>query len=243
MAFLSKVIEKAAILPLNEHLSKNDLQEPFQSAYKCLHSTETALLKVQNDILTALDKRNPVVLLLLDLSSAFEQTTLLLRLKSHYGITNKALVWFESYLRHQSQAVMINNTVLSPCNLTFGVPQGSVLGPVVFSLYLAPMIDIIQQHKLQFHLYADDSQTYLAFNPACPEELSTVKSTIKTCIADVCVWMSSNSLKLNDKSELMVFHSQHNPLLDISSIVVGGECISPAATCHTFNTTLIQIHC
>ena len=94
LAFISKIIEKAVVLQLNHHLSTNNLFETYQSAYRRLHSTETALLKVQNDILIALDNKQAVVLLLLDLSAAFDtvcHTTLLKLLKSRYGITGKVL--------------------------------------------------------------------------------------------------------------------------------------------------------
>ena len=140
LAFISKIIEKAVVLQLNEHLSTNNLFETYQSAYRRLHSTETALLKVQNDILIALDNKQAVVLLLLDLSAAFDtvcHTTLLKLLKSRYGITGKVLTWMESYLTNRCQAVMINNHISSSRDLSFGVPQGSVLGPILFSLYIS----------------------------------------------------------------------------------------------------------
>ena len=129
LAFISKIIEKAVVLQLNDHLSTKNLFETYQSAYRRLHSTETALLKVQNDILIALDNKQAVVLLLLDLSAAFDtvgHTTLLKLLKSRYGITGKVLTWMESYLTNRCQAVMINNHISSSRDLSFGVPQGSV---------------------------------------------------------------------------------------------------------------------
>ena len=182
LAFISKIIEKTVVLQLNHHLSTNNLFETYQSAYRRLHSTETALLKVQNDILIALDNKQAVVLLLLDLSAAFDtvcHTTLLKLLKSRYGITGKVLTWMESYLTNRCQAVMINNHISSSRDLSFGVPQGSVLGPTLFSLYIAPMTDIIRQHGLEYHLYADDTQMYLTFNPV-NEDLSTIKSSFES---------------------------------------------------------------
>ena len=212
----------------------NDLFETYQSAYRRFHSTETALLKVQNAILIALDNKQAVVLLLLDLSAAFDtvcHTTLLKLLKSRYGITGKALTWMESYLTNRCQAVMINNHISSSRDLSFGVPQGSVLGPILFSLYNAPMTDIIRQHGLEFHLYADDTQMYLTFNPI-NEELPTIKSNIESCVSDIRVWMSSNCLKLNDdKSELLIFHSQRVPRPNITAIDIGEESISPVESC------------
>ena len=240
LAFISKIIEKAVVLQLNHHLSTNNLFETYQSAYRRLHSTETALLKVQNDILIALDNKQAVVLLLLDLSAAFDtvcHTTLLKLLKSRYGITGKVLTWMESYLTNRCQAVMINNHISSSRDLSFGVPQGSVLGPILFSLYIAPMTDIIRQHGLEYHLYADDTQMYLTFNPV-NEDLSTIKSSFESCVSDVRAWMSSNCLKLNDdKSELLIFHSKRVPRPNITAINIGEESISPVESCRNIGVT------
>ena len=240
LAFISKIIEKAVVLQLNDHLSTNNLFETYQSAYRRLHSTETALLKVQNDILIALDNKQAVVLLLLDLSATFDtvcHTTLLKLLKSRYGITGKVLTWMESYLTNRCQAVMVNNHISSSRDLSFGVPQGSVLGPILFSLYIAPMTDIIRQHGLEYHLYADDTQMYLTFNPV-NENLSTIKSSIESCVSDVRAWMSSNCLKLNDdKSELLIFHSKRVPRPNITAINIGEESISPVESCRNIGVT------
>ena len=125
---------------------------------------------------------------------------------------------------------MINDYISSSRDLSFGVPQGSVLEPILFSLYIAPMTDIIRQHGLEFHLYVDDTQMYLTFNPI-NEELSTIKSNIESCVSDIRVWMSSNCLKLNDKSELLIFHSQRVPRPNITAINIGEESISPEESC------------
>ena len=123
----------------------------------------------------------------------------------------------ESYLCNRKQSVAVNFSVSSSRDLHFGVPQGSVLGPVLFSLYTSPISDIIQSHGLKYHLYADDIQPYLASNPACSEDLVAAMSCVEAC--EVRVWMSRNYLKLNDdKSELLVFHTRNSPRPDISNI-------------------------
>ena len=120
--------------------------DPLQSAYRDTHSTETALIKVQNDILSALDAGSSAILLMLDLSAAFDtidHDILLSRLCNVYGITGNALDWFRSYLTGRIQRVVIENAVSGDQELGFGVPQGSVLGPKIYCMYTKPVSDII----------------------------------------------------------------------------------------------------
>ena len=182
----------------------------MQSAYKNGHSTETALVKIQNDILQEIDKKSCVILVLLDLSAAFDtvdHTTLLKRLKIRFGIRGKAFEWLSSYLIGRYQAVMINGVQSNHQVLNCSVPQGSVLGPKLFIDYQSPVGDIIRKHGLEAHFYADDSQLYLSFNP---ENSNSAIEQVEKCINDVRQWMACNSLKLNDdKTDLIVLGTPH----------------------------------
>ena len=134
------MIEKTVASRLISYLDENNLHEPFQSAYKRYHSCETALIRVQNDILRALDSRNCTVLLLLDLSSAFDTVDheiLIHRLRTRFGIKGKALDWFRSYLTNRSQFVNIDGFKSETHNLTCGVHTGFCAWPnFVFTLYI-----------------------------------------------------------------------------------------------------------
>ena len=117
-------------------MSEHNLCEGMQSAYKAGHSTETALVRVKNDILTCMDKNQCVLLVLLDLSAAFDTVnhSKLLRVLQHrIGLGGTALMWFESYLRERTQAVAIRDSTAPSVELQRGVPQGSVLGPILFT--------------------------------------------------------------------------------------------------------------
>ena len=122
---------------LTDYLCDNDLNESLQYAYKKHHSCETALLRVQNDILKSIDNKQCVVLLLLDLSAAFDTShkILLHRLRSRFGTKEKALAWLQSYLTDRSQSVQIDGFTSSVRPLRFGIPQGSVLGPLLYLLF------------------------------------------------------------------------------------------------------------
>ena len=168
LSFISKQTERVVAARLNEHMSQFELFEPLQSAYKARHSSETALIHVQNNILRAMDQGKVGILLLLDMSAAFETVdhrTLLDRLHAEIGIVGTALDWFESYLVDRHQVVPIRDEHSDSCLLHYGVPQGSVLGPQLFTVYTSPLGRIIRAHGLDYHLFADDSQLYVFVKP------------------------------------------------------------------------------
>ncbi|CAB4024192.1 Hypothetical predicted protein [Paramuricea clavata] len=212
LKFLSKVIEKVAASRLWDHLCTNDLNEIFQSAYKKYHSCETALVRVQNDILKAIDNNKCVILLLLYLSAAFDTVDhdiLLNRLQSNFGIKGKAQAWFRSYLTDRTHFVKIDGSSSSVHPVSYGVPQGSVLGPLLYLLYTSPLGDLMRKHDISFHLYADDNQIYTTFGFNNDVELSLTTCRVERCLADITNWMSANKLKLNTgKTELLVLHSK-----------------------------------
>ena len=168
LPFLSKIIEKAVASQLNDHLNKNRLFEEHQSAYRKCHNTETALVKISNDLLLSADNKDVSILVLLDLSAAFDtidHCILLNRLRESFGLDGTVLNWLKSYLTERKQCVKIDNYFSSELHLPFGVPQGSVLGPLLYTLYTVPLGCIIKKHNLNYHFYADDSQLYLSIKP------------------------------------------------------------------------------
>ncbi len=151
------------------HIDKHSLAARFQSGFKRHHSTETALLKVTNDILRDNDKGKVTALVLLDLSAAFDTVDhdiLLSRLEADVGVSGVALSWFRSYLSGRSQSVSCAGRTSSCRAVTCGVPQGSVLGPLLFCIYMRPLELILQKHDISYHFYADDTQLHLSFDPS-----------------------------------------------------------------------------
>jgi len=218
LSFLSKLIERVADARLEKHISQNQMHEKWQSSYKKFHSTETALLRVMNDVLCDIDNKRCVLLVLLDLSAAFDtidHTTLLDRLSSRFGVKAQALSWFESYLTGRTQSVLIGNSRSEKCNLDFGVPQGSILGPKQFIGYSAPLAEIVKAHGLKFHLYADDTQLHLAFEPI-DDKMNIAIEQLEDCIADIRSWMAKNFLKLNDDKTEFLILGTHRQLKKLS---------------------------
>ena len=168
LSFLSKLVEKVVCKQLTEYIELNSLHEPYQSAYRPCHSTETAVLIVVNDIHLELDNRKVVLLTLLYLSAAFDTVDhkiLLDRLSDMYGVQGTALIWFHLYLDNRGQSVMINGVRSNQHTLEYSIPQGSVMGPDLYCKYTKPVAGIISQHFIQYHLYADDFQLYTSLSP------------------------------------------------------------------------------
>ena len=217
LPFISKIIEKHVLKHLNRHVDENNLYERYQSAYTKCHSTETALVRIQNDLLTAVDTKGAAILVLLDLSAAFDtvdHNTLLHRLQKKFGITGTALSWVQSYLANRAQYVAVNAAHSTAKTLRFGMPQGSNFGPDNFKKYSVPLGDIARLFGLGFHCYADDTQLFLAFNPKDNMEIKATVHRVQQCVQAIHEWMTANYLKLNeDKTEILVIHKSDQPPL------------------------------
>ena len=191
MAYLSKLIEKAVCNQISFAAQTNNTEE-LQSAYHEDHSTETVLLKVKTDLLAALDNQEVSCLILLDLSVVFDTVShklLLNHLKYHFGFGRKILKWIEYYLSDCIQQVKIDDSVSELVELKYGVPQGSVLGPILLTLYTSPLGDIRRKYGVKYHCYADDMQNYLSFKPNRKGNQEECIRNLELCIAEISKWM------------------------------------------------------
>ena len=227
LPFISKILEKVVLRQLQEHLSGNNLLEVHQSAYKSNHSVETAVLSVLDGLLVKADERLVSLMALLDLSAAFDtldHSILLKRLEVTFGIRGTVFQWFASYVHHRFQSVLIEGAASAASPLVFGVPQGSVLGPVLFTLYTQPLSDVIMAHACDFHKYADDTQLSKS---SSVENFNVAETALQSCMSDVLLWMTSNKLMLNTgKTEVMpVGTPSRISQIDSHSISIDGNSL------------------
>ncbi|KAK3537219.1 hypothetical protein QTP70_003376 [Hemibagrus guttatus] len=236
LSFFSKILERVVYNQLSDYLMQNNLHDPNQSGFKAAHSTETALLAVTEKLHAARSAKLSSVLILLDLSAAFDTVnhkTLLSTLRS-LGICGTAWEWFASYLDGRSYQVTWNGLTSAPRRLSTGVPQGSVLGPLLFSLYTHSLGKVISSHTFSYHCYADDTQLIFSFPPSD----TTTSARISACLAAISSWMTAHQLKLNpSKTELLIIAGDPSPAQDLA-ISLSNSMISPSATARNLGVTM-----
>ena len=230
LPFLSKVLEKLVSDQISTHWNKIDAFGRCQSAYRSHHSTETALLKISTDVLGGLDDGNVVLMCMLDLSAAFDTVDheiLLKRLNYTCGVKKDALLWFRSYLENRTARVRVGEKLSECSEMKSGVPQGSVLGPQLFLLYVKDIAAIAARHGFQFHGYADDTYFYRICS-ATQDDVDQTARDFSACFEDIRNWYATNRLQLNpEKTECLWIHPRSKDTLNFPDILHAGGVIKP----------------
>ena len=202
LRFMSKVVERVVFEQIYMYLESNNLRSKYQSAFRCSHSTETALLKVFNDLLCYLDESRSVMYIGLDLSAAFDiidHQFLFVILAKRIGLQSFVLLLIKNYLSNRSQQVIINGCLSGDVQVKTGVPQGSVLGPLLFSCYMLPLENKLKELEINYHFYADDTVLYFVFG------LTLSQCMFYNTLISIQRWFSNAKLILiADKSEYII---------------------------------------
>ena len=228
LSYLSKVLETAAFSQLQIFIDLNNLIPVFQSAYQKYHSTETALCRINNDLNINVCNGRPTLLMLLDLSSAFDtidQNMLISDLQC-LGISQNARSFLLSYLDNRHQRVLINKTLSNNKPLHCGVPQGSILGPVLFVLYTSSLSRLLDAHGVAYHLYADDTQVYIPII-----DMGECMNKINLIMSDIRSWMYSRKLKLNEnKTDIILINGNNKRSVydQVALIHIGDVPVEPS---------------
>jgi Reverse transcriptase (RNA-dependent DNA polymerase) len=243
LSVLSKLLERLVARQLRDYLTSADLLPPLQSGFRPGHLTETAVLRVLSDILQAVDRGNSAALVLLDLSAAFDTVDheiLLQRLRATFGIYDTVHQWFRSYLLGRTQYVRRGLIKSSKVHLTCGVPQGSVLGPLLFILYTADLTSLIENSGFSPNLYADDSQVYGSCRPV---DVDTFSSNFSDCVGVISNWMRSNRLQLNsDKTEVLwCSTSRRQHQLPTTALLIDGVPVTRLHPSEIWGSTSMRI--
>ena len=241
---ISKIFERVIYTRTVSFLKTSDIFSNFQFGFRENHSTTHALLTLIDKVTHALDLFSHTVGIFLDFSKAFDTINheILLAKLSHYGIRGKALEWFTSYLSNRSQYVHINGFDSKKKTITCGVPQGSLLGPLLFIIYINDFHR--SSDKLSFLLFADDSNLFYSHS-----DPNVLIRTVNEELKNVTQWIYANKLSLNiNKTKVMLFSNSLNslpgnivfdttPVEEVSSIKFLGVCVDNKLSwkCHVDN--------
>ena len=212
LSCFSKIYEKVMHKRLTQFLGDNKILYESQYGFRALHSCEHALLEAQYCLNLALDKKQIAVLLLIDFSKAFDMVdhNILLNKLDHYGIRGNFLAWFKTYLIGREQYVHVNGTGSEKSVLNYSVPQGSILGPLLFILYINDLPGI--SSIANFIFFADDANIIITGNT-----YAEVQDNINNILNDIDKWVNLNGLKLNiKKTKFMVFSNRRDDSSGIS---------------------------
>ena len=224
LSVFGKLFEKLMFKRLYEYLDNLNTFYPVQFGFREKHSTN-ALISMTESIKSTIDNGDYGCGVFNDLKKAFDTVnhSILLKKMEHYGIRGIALNWFTSYLSNRKQYVSVNGHTSEHLNISCGVPQGSVLGPLLFLIYINDLPNVTRH--LSFYLFADDTNIYFE-----AKDLETLQKIMKRELRHVKKWLEANKLALNvEKTNFVVFHSPAKKVTELVILKFGCKKITGAS--------------
>ena len=223
LSMLHKILEKLMCIRLTGFLNENNILYKYQFGFRAKHSTTQAVTEIVDNLLDEIDSGKITAGIYLDLSKAFDTVdhNILLTKLQHYGIRGEALGWFQSYLTNRQQFTVANGNCSTKQNVLYGVPQGSVLGPLLFLIYVNDIAAAVPSHKLR--LFADDSNIFVSdINPR------SLKCQMISVLTKMDEWFRANKLTINmSKTKYSIFVKQNHEIPNLlNSVIVNGTKIS-----------------
>lgn len=223
LSALSKAFEKLIKSQMSDYIANLGLLNDVQSGFRKGHSTETALLKVHDDIARTIDKKGIAVLLLIDFAKAFDRVShvkLLKKLSYKFGFSRSVASLIKSYLCDRTQAVYFNGVLSTPKRIHSGVPQGSVLGPLLFSIFINDLPAVLKYCCI--HLYADDVQIYFC---STNYNVAEISQKVNEDLNRIYCWSQRNLLPINSSKTKAMLITRLNTSFDLPTLTLNNEPI------------------
>ena len=219
LSIISKIFEKVMYARIISFLNSENILYPHQYGFQKNKSTEQAIISIQSKIVDAFERKENPCCIFLDFAKAFDTVnhSILVNKLNHYGIRGKALEWLYSYLNEREQCVPIGNTKSNIEKITCGVPQGSVLGPLLFLLYINDIPN--SSSVLKFHLFADDTSIFFSH-----KDIKKLQDVLNQELNNVSEWLKANKLSLNvKKSNVLLFRAKNASKEKLINIMINNE--------------------
>ena len=218
LPIIGKLLERIIFIRMSSFVKKYNILFNRQYGFQTGKSTEHAHIDIQNSILNSIEKKETPCCIFLDFAKAFDTVnhSILLQKLNHYGIRGNALSLIESYLKDREQCVQVNNAISDFETIKHGVPQGSILGPLLFLLYINDIAE--SSHILDFYLFADDTTIFHSDTDA-----RRLEQTLNTELVHVSKWLTANKLSLNvGKSNFLLFRQNNKQPPPSINITING---------------------
>uniref|UniRef100_A0A803TE10 Reverse transcriptase domain-containing protein n=1 Tax=Anolis carolinensis TaxID=28377 RepID=A0A803TE10_ANOCA len=235
LPFLGKMIERTVLGQLQQFLDDTAGLDPFQSGFRPGHGTETVLVAITDELRRQSDSGGSALLVLLDLTAAFDTVDydLMIHRLAMSGIRGQALNWFNSFLRNRSQCVEYMDQVSDRSPLLCGVPQGAILSPLLFNIYVRPLASLVRSFGLDCYQYADDTQLLLRLEPGA----TSIPENFTLCLEALSNWPCARRLKVNPAKTEILWHGRSTGLTHLLP-TFDGAVLSPSPTVKSLGVVL-----